>query len=250
MQHYGAAHSSPRMQIQALLLQKGQRASMGDLKGAREIDLAIRKIMMDADLPFEIDATKITLHGATRAALARASKKRGALLIANGVPDWFRPGYPARLRTALWLRLRPSFRERLTRRYNAGLLTVYYPSPSFWAKLIKPSDFMARQAAEPGAVEAAVAAAQKTVTATDPQAMPVQPEEMIAAMDSTDANAAAVADLEQELMAEDEEEAELAATLATEPDAVLADKAPWYEDNRKVLYAALGGLILFSVLRK
>ncbi len=252
MRHYGAASPGAKQEIQALLLQKGQRASMGDLKGAREIDLAIRRILLDAKIPFDIDATKITLHGATRAALARESRKRNAQLNVYGVPDWFRPGYAVPLRVQLWRRLRPDFQERLKRRQKLGLLTVYFPSPSFWAKLIRPSDYMKRQSAEPAAVEKAVVAVQQASMSerVQPPPPPVVAEEVVAAMDSADANVAAVANIEQELVAEEEDKADLAQTVAMEGDQVLVTAAPWYEDKRKLLYAAIGGLILFSMVRK
>ena len=254
MRHYGDPLSDPRKQIQALLIQKGHRASMGDLHGARQIDLAIRKILLDAKLPFEIDATKITLHGATKLALERESKRRHAMLVAYGVPDWFRPGYAVPLRVKLWRRLRPDFRARLKRRHDLGLLSVYFPSPSFWAKLIRPSDYMKRQASEPEAVDKAVSAIQ-TTAAYQPGTIPVLPapqvaEEVVVAMDDADASVAAVANIEQELSAEEDDAAALAESIAMEGPAVLTSNAPWYEDRQKVLYAAIGGLILFSVLRK
>ena len=51
MQHQNALPPKVRQRITALLLKKGQYASMGDLRGAREIDLAIRKNLGSGECP-------------------------------------------------------------------------------------------------------------------------------------------------------------------------------------------------------
>jgi hypothetical protein len=245
VQHYGTLPPKVEKQIRALLILKGQRASMGDLRGARMTDLAIRKILTAANVPFDPNSTTITLKGATHVALMREQKRRDASLDAYGVPPWFRPGYKAPLRIQLWLRLRVDFRQRLKRRHALGLLSVYYPSPSFWAKTIKPSDFMQPQTEQPGAVEEAVNVVKQVAPS-----VPVPVEAIVDTMDNADVNAAAVANLEQELMGEAADTAELERTLEPKGSGLLASEAPWYEDNKKVLYAALGALLVFQLVRK
>tara|TARA_R110002060_G_scaffold6084_4_gene9282 strand:+ start:4344 stop:5105 length:762 start_codon:yes stop_codon:yes gene_type:complete len=243
VQHQNALPPKVRQQITALLLKKGQYVSMGDLRGAREIDLAIRKILAAGNVPFNPNATTITLQSVTHAALMRERKRRDASLDTHGVPAWFRPGYKAPLRVHLWLRLRADFRKRLKRRHALGLLSVYYPSPSFWSKAVKPSDFMQPQSVQPGAVEEAVAVVNQVAPS-------VPAEVVVETMDNADVNAAAVANLEQELMGEEADATELERTLEPEGSGLLASDAPWYEDNKKVLYAAVGALLVLHMVRK
>ena len=153
------------------------------------------------------------------------------------VPSWFRPGYDDRLRLRLWLRLSRRFRNFLLKENEAGRLSVYLAAPSYWAKVIRPSDFYLRM--PPAQIEAIIA---ETTNGSV--------EDAVVVAEVVDAQAAEVADLEQATFAEEVEDQALVETLEQPGSGVLATEAPWYDDPLKLVLALAGGLMFLREVQR
>jgi len=241
---YGAEVSSPnpaippliKDQVALLLVAKTSAAARGDLKKVRVLDLEIKKLLAEHGVVHPPDFSKVHPPTQSHMAMVKETRTRDAYLSKYGVPVWFRTGYDNRVRAQLWLRLSRKFRDHLKSEHRAGKLEYYYPAPSFWAKRIKPSDYRER-AISPGEIQQ-IAAKQG-----------VDPALVEATVSGLEAQVAEVADIEQELAAEDVEAAALMGTLEPSGLGQLASEEKWYEDPLKIGLVAVVGLLFVSALK-
>jgi len=248
---YGASHQGlgglPKAlvaQVRRLGLLKSQAVARGDLRSARYYDLQLKSLLVKHGVLYSKAFGKVTPPGLAAKAMAETRIDRVAGLDRHGVPPWFRPGYDDRVRLKLWLRLSRTFREVLQRRHAQGVLPLYLPAPSFWAKTIRPSHFY-KATSEAEASEAMAEAGVGQVAAGDPDAVSEQAQVARA----YDEQVAEVADLEQEMAAEAVDAEALATTLEAPGTGKLATEEPWYEDRGKLILAAVAGLLLLSVVK-
>ncbi len=228
---------------------KAKAAARGDLRATKHYDLLLKKLMLDHGILHDPRLGKVWPDRPTRTALAETRIDRLHALDRHEVPPWFRPGYDDRVRLRLWLRLSTQFRETLRRRHAQGVLPLYLPAPSYWAKAIRPSDFYAP--ATETEVEAVVQAANGAngIIVEAGNGDPDEPSVATEVVNQYEAQAAEVADLSQALAAEAIDAEALASTLEAPGAGVLKTEEPWYEDRGKVALAIVGSLVLLSVVR-
>jgi hypothetical protein len=248
---YGASHQGlgelPKAlaaQIQRLGLLKSQAVALGDMRSARHYELQLKRLLTKHKVLYSKAFGKVTLPSRTAEAMAEVHIDRVAALDRHGVPPWFRPGYDNRVRLKLWLRLSRTFRELLQRRHTQGLLPLYLPAPSYWAKLIRPSHFY-KATSQAEMNEATEQAGGDQEVAGDPD----MTNEQTQAAQAYDKQVAEVADLEQEMAGEAADAEALAATLEAPGTGKLASEEPWYEDRGKLILATVGGIVLLSLVK-
>ncbi len=243
MWSYGAGHEEGQLplglsaEVQRLAVLKAKSVSRGDLRGAKKYEYQLKKLMHQHGVLYKGDFAAIIPDAGVQRRMVRVRLDRLKALGRHEVPSWFRPGYDDRLRLRLWLRLSRRFRNFLLQENEAGRLSVYMAAPSYWAKVIRPSDFYIRM--PPAEVEAVVA---ETANGS------VQDAVVVAEV--VDAQAAEVADLEQATLAEEVEDQVLVETLEQPGSGVLATEAPWYDDPLKVVLAVAGGLMFLRAVQR
>lgn len=232
-----------------LALKKAKAAAAGNLRQVKQYDLALKTFLLENGLVASEDVGKIRLDPGVEANLKADTIQKREMLAKYKVPAWFRTGYDGALRVQLWLRLSRRYRKFLMDQHNAGNLPVYAPSPSYWAKHIRPSDFYKKP--EPAKIEQEVV---KEVAAVSPQAAasPVIQQEatqVAEVIEKVEEKAMEVADLELELAAENVEEQALMDSLEQPGKGMLRSEEKWYEDPSKSLFIFAGALLLISAMK-
>ena len=245
MWSYGASHEGGQLppglsaEVQRLAVLKAKAVSRGDLRGAKKYEYQLKKLMHQHGVLYRGDFAAVVPDAGVHRRMVNVQLDRLKTLGRHEVPSWFRPGYDDRLRLRLWLRLSRRFRNFLLQENSAGRLSVYLAAPSYWAKVIRPSDFYIQT--PPAQVEAVVA--ETTNGSGSVRAA-------VAVAETMDAQAAEVADLEQATLAEEVEDRVLAESLEEPGAGVLAAEAPWYDDPLKVAVAIAGSLVFISAVQR
>jgi len=218
------------------LVEKTKAAGRGDLKRVRRIDLEVKKLLLHHGIVHSPEMTKVHVPALTENLMLKETREREAYLRRYGVPHWFREGYDNRLRAQLWLRLSRRFRDHLKAENRAGKLPHYLPSPSYWAKTIKPSDF--KESAVTPAEVAGIAAKEG-----------VDPALVAATISGLEAQDAELADIEQELAGEDVEVMALMDSLEQPGLGQLASEEKWYQDPLKIAIVGVASLLFLSAVK-
>ncbi len=233
-----------------LALLKAKAGARGNLRAVKQYDLMLKQFLVANNLEFGPDFGKVRLPSYADATLKQKAANEQALLNKYQVPIWFRAGYSNQLRLQLWMRLSNQYQKFLIKQNKLGRLPLYSPAPSYWAKHIRPSDFLRKQPKEEIKESLKEAIAQ-----TDPAAAAsVEVEEVAEVVaqevEKKEEKVAEVLDLQSELAAESVEEQALVDTLEQPGAGMLRSEEPWYEDKGKLLLAFAGGLVLMSAMKE
>ena len=230
-----------KKQAHKLKILKAKAIAAGNIRAVKHYDFLLKKMFVTNGVIYDPAALKVKPDLHAQQVLISKKAKGVASLVRHKVPGWFRPGYDAMLRSHLWVRLAPAFRKSLLKQHEKGLLPEYYPSPSYWARKIKVSDFYLK---EPTSV------AVDDVIADDPNVLQeTTPQEIAVVMDVAEDQLLDLIDETALLAAEAVEEKTVLTTLESTGEGKLAAEEPWYHDSSKVFVAAVAALLALVVIK-
>lgn len=230
-----------RDQAHRLKIKKSKAAAVGNLRAVKHYDLLLKALMVKNGTIYDPAALQVKPSRLAQQNMLKRRADGQAKVAQYKVPPWFRPGYDNHLRVRLWLRLAPPFRKGLEKQHRKGLLPEYYPSPSWWARKLKPSDFYTKPAKE----EVIEAIMQEDPTVLEEES----PEVVVPVMEIAEDQLLDLVDEATVLAAEASEEEAVLETLEQPGEGKLIAEQPWYDDPNKVLMAGVAGLIVLSVLK-